>query len=145
MKILILFFLLFSSLFAHKLNIFLFEENENLIISSYFASGAYCKNCKVEFYNLKDELIKEAKTDEKGEFSIKKPEESLTIKVEAIGGHAAFEKYEVGNKIDKNSREKKEIKSLSDNLIQSLIGILLIAGIFLYLIKNKKTKESKNV
>ena len=145
MKILILFCLLISSLFAHKLNIFLFEENGNLIISSYFASGSYCKNCKVEFYNLKDELIKEGKTDEKGEYLLKIPNESLTIKVEAIGGHAAFDKYEVGNKIEKNIKEKKEIKSFGDSLLQSLIGILLIAGIFFLLIKNKKTKESKNV
>lgn len=145
MKIILLSFLFLSSLFAHKLNIFLIEENENLIISSYFASGAYCKNCKVEFYNLNNKLIKEAKTDKNGEYLIKKPQESLTIKVEAIGGHAAFEKYEVDNNISKNKKEDKEVKSLKDSLLQSLIAILLIVGIFLLLKRIKKSKEEENV
>lgn len=143
MKIIFLSFLFISSLFSHKLNIFLIEENENLIISSYFASGAYCKNCKVEIYNLKEELIKEAKTDKNGEYLFKKPKESLTIKIEALGGHGAFAVFEVNNQNNKN--KEIEIKSTKDSLIQSFIAILLIVGIFLLLKRNRKAKDSKNV
>lgn len=143
MKISLLLFLLLNSLFAHKLNIFLIQENEDVIISSYFASGSYCKNCKVEIYNLKDELIEKAKTNKKGEYLIKKPKESLRIKVEAIGGHAAFASFEVStnaniNKKVKTKHEEIKIKSFKDSLIQSFIAILLIMGIFLLLKKNKK-------
>lgn len=143
MKIIFITFIIFSTLFAHKLNVFLFEENKNLIVSSYFASGAYCKNCKVEFYNLEKKLIKEGKTDEKGEYLIEIPKETLEIKVEAIGGHAAFARFDVDNKNIK--KEKIEIKSTKDSLLQSFIAILLIAGIFLFLKRIKKTKELNNV
>ena len=135
MRILILFCLFFSSLFAHKLNIFLAEEGEKVVVNSYFASGAFCKNCKVEIYNLNNVLIKEAKTDDKGEYILDKPKESLSIKVEAIGGHAVKAKYETDNKLPKSKIEKK---SMSDSLIQSFIAILLIVGIFFLLKRTRR-------
>ena len=136
MKILVLFAFLFSFICAHKLNIFLIEENENIIVSSYFASGSYCKNCKVEIYNLKNELIKEGITNKNGEYVFSKTDESLNIKVEAIGGHAAFEKFEISKEHEKKN---KEVKTTKDSLIESFIAILLIAGIFLFLKKIKKS------
>ena len=132
MKILVVFFLLLSSIYAHKLNIFLIEEENTLIVSSYFASGSYCKNCKVEIYNLNDELIKEARTDKNGEYLIENPKESLNIKVEAIGGHAAFAKFEISNDVNQKSKNQKEeikIKSTKESLFQSFIAILLIIGV----------------
>jgi len=135
MKSIIFLLLIINSLFAHKLNIFISEENNKLFISSYFASGASCKNCKVEISTLENKLIKESKTDENGEYIMPRPEESFLIKVEAIGGHAVQTKYEV-NKKTKEMTVKRN--TITDNLIQSLLAILLIAGIFLFLKKVKK-------
>jgi len=135
MRILIPFFLLFSSSFAHKLNIFLSQENEKVQVSSYFASGSFCKNCKIEVITLDNKLLIESKTDEKGEFIFDKPENSVFVRVEAIGGHAVKTKYEIDIKDSKKTIDKK---SITDSLIESLIAILLIVGIFILLKRLKK-------
>ena len=127
--------LIINSLFAHKLNIFVSEENNKLFISSYFASGSSCKNCELMIYNSENELLKKVKTDENGEYTIDKPNETILIKVEAIGGHAAETKYEINKKIEKNELKRN---NTFDNLIQSIIAILLIMLIFFFLKKVKK-------
>lgn len=127
--------LIINSLFAHKLNIFVSEENNKLFISSYFASGSSCKNCELMIYNSENKLLKKSKTDENGEYIIDKPRETVLIKVEAIGGHAAETKYEINKEIKKNEIKRN---TTFDNLIQSVISILLIMLIFFFLKKVKK-------
>ena len=135
MKSLLFLLLIVNVLLAHKLNIFISEENNKIFVSSYFASGSSCKNCKVMIYNLKNEILLEAKTDENGEYIIPKPEETILIKVEAIGGHAAQTKYEINKKIKKTAMKRT---STFDNLLQSLIAIFAIFAIFFFLKKVKK-------
>lgn len=125
MRYLILIFFLCNILLAHKLNIFLFEENDKVVVNSYFASGSPCKNCKIEVFNKDGKLIIEDKTDEKGEFYIEKSSENLTVKVEALGGHGAKENIQLEN-ISKEKIVKKD-----NNLISSIIALFLIGVIFL--------------
>lgn len=135
MRILFLSMVLINVLLAHKLNLFLFEEKNSIYISSYFASGTPCKNCKVNIYNDKKELIRSSKTDKKGEYIIKEVEKKISIKVEAIGGHAIKKDFEL-----KNIKSRKEIKENKpeNNFVKSIISVLLIILIFLFLKRIKK-------
>ncbi|WP_072682116.1 carboxypeptidase-like regulatory domain-containing protein [Arcobacter sp. LA11] len=135
MRIVFLSFLLVNILFAHKLNLFLFEENNEIRISSYFASGTPCKNCKVDIFNEKKELLSSVKTDKNGEYIIKNVEPKLFIKVEAVGGHAVEKKFEL-----KNIKSKQDIEDIKpeNSFLQSIFAILLIAIIFLVLKRIKK-------
>lgn len=133
MKVLILFSLFVSSLFAHKLNIFLFEENEKIVANTYFASGNACRNCKVEVFNEKGELLVTGTTNEKGNYIFGKLAKTLEVKVEANGGHAAKNKIEI-----KNIKKNKEELEKPNSLLQSLIAIVLIALIFIALKRFKK-------
>jgi len=135
MRIVLLFFFLVNILFAHKLNLFLFEDNNEVRISSYFASGTPCKNCKVDIYNEKKELIITTTTDKNGEYIVKEVEPKLYIKVEAIGGHAIEKEFEL-----KSIKSKQEIEIIKpeNSLLQSVLAILLITIIFLVLKRIKK-------
>lgn len=133
MKIVLFFMFLFSFSFAHKLNLFLYEEENKVWLSSYFASGSPCKNCKIEVFNLNKELIKEAKTDEKGEYTINNILPKMIIRVEALGGHAVQKEFEVkGIKVN-----KKEIKK-TDSIFESILAIIIIFLIFFFLKRIKK-------
>ena len=133
MKIVFLSVFLFSSLFAHKLNLFLFEEKDKVYISSYFASGTSCKNCKLKIYDLNKKIIEEAKTDEQGEYIIKIIQSKMIIKVEAIGGHAVEKEFEI-----KSIKEKREEIKESDSIFESILAIFLIFLIFFFLKRIKK-------
>ncbi len=135
MRILLLSIFLVNILFAHKLNLFLFEEEKSIYISSYFASGAPCKNCKVDIYNQEKRLLTSATTDKNGEYIIEKVEAKLFVKVEAIGGHAVEKEFEL--KSIKSKQDVEDIKP-ENSLFQSILAILLIGIIFLLLKRIKK-------
>ena len=133
MRIAFILFALTSFLFAHKLNIFLYEENGKVVANTYFASGSPCKNCKIEIFDENDNLLKTAKTDIKGDFTFDKLAVNLIVKVETIGGHAASSFIKV-EKLESQKQEVSQIKSY----LESFIAVILIALIFLGLKRIKK-------
>lgn len=135
MRIVLLSIVLMNILFAHKLNLFLYQEKNSIYISSYFASGSPCKNCKVNIYNKEKELITSSETDKNGEFIIKKLEPKLIINVEAIGGHAIEKEFEL--KSVKLKQDTEDIKP-ENSYLESIIAIFLIILIFLFLKRVKK-------
>ncbi len=122
----LLFFLFSSFLFAHKLNIFLYEENDKIVVNSYFSSGSPCKNCKVEIFDDNKKLLQTLQTDKKGNCILDKLSSKLFVKVEAIGGHAASSNIEVKNL----KKSKKEISFFS-SFLKSVLAIILIILIFI--------------
>lgn len=132
MKIISLIFLLTIYAFAHKLNLFVYEENSKVIASAYFASGAYCNECKVEVYDKSGKLLENGLTNKAGEYIVKELRPKLLIKVEALGGHGAQSEFEVKNL----KEEKPEVKDY--NLIEAIVSIVLLALIFIGLKKVKK-------
>ncbi len=132
MKIVLLTIFLSASLFAHKLNVFVSQDKDNVVVSSYFASGSFCKNCKVEVYDRKNELLEEGKTDKNGEYIIKNLDSKIIVKVEASGGHGASNEFEV-----ENLKPKEKIEE-THNIWQSLIAAFLIGLIFVVLKRLKK-------
>lgn len=135
MKIVLFTLFLINISMAHKLNVFLYEEKEKNYISSYFASGSTCKNCKVEIFNKEGKLIESSNTDKNGEYIIIQNLSSLKVRVEAVGGHAVEKVFELKNIETKENIEKE--KSVN-SLLQSLVSIILIALIFLFLKRIKK-------
>ncbi len=133
MRVILILIFFSSFLFAHKLNIFLYEKNDKIVVTSYFASGAPCKNCKVEVFDNKTTLLETAKTDENGDFIFNKLDSKLLVKVETIGGHSASESI----KIENLKKEKKKISQMS-SILESLIAVILIGLIFLALKRFKK-------
>ncbi|RXK11833.1 hypothetical protein CP965_11670 [Halarcobacter mediterraneus] len=128
---LILFFSL--SLFAHKLNLFLETENNQLYIYSYFASGSPCKSCKIELFDENNNLLQTLKTNKEGEYYLKEYSKVKYIKIEALGGHAVKKELNLKKAIE-NKEKKKSIKD--ENLysyLQSFIALCLIIVIFILL------------
>ncbi len=140
MRYFIFLILIMGSLFAHKLNLFYVDENNKIYFSTYFASGAPCKNCEVDIYDENKKVIKRLKTDDKGEFIVEYFK-GMSIKVETIGGHAVEEKIIVENYNTKQNAQEiienknKEVKK--NSIIETILAILAIGFIF-YILKRLK-------
>jgi nickel transport protein len=143
-------------MFAHKLNLFLTQENDKVFVSAYFASGTFCKNCKVEVKNENQKLLQSGNTNDKGEFVITKLDSIITVAIDASSGHIVKKsldiqqivEYKVSNKEyeklkEENKRLKSKIamleeKSSFSELFKMIFALLVIAGIFFFLKRVKK-------
>lgn len=153
--LLILIFINFS--FAHKLNLFLNQEENKVYASSYFASGSFCKNCDINVKDEKGNLLQNGKTDSNGEFVISNLSNEIFVEVKTAEGHGAnsslkVEKVEVKKSVDskefealkeENARLKSELKALKakdeqNELIKMIFALLVIVGIFFLLKRIKK-------
>lgn len=156
MKIAFFLLLLFVSSYGHKLNLFLTQENNEVYLSAYFASGAVCKGCKVEVIDRNKKHLQSGTTNKKGEFFITHLDKKIHVKVDAGSGHFVEESLIVekimDKKIDKekltllqkeNQALKREVKRLNEKVnqnevIKMLIALLVLFGIFFVLKKVKK-------
>ena len=134
MRVIILFFFIVVSVFAHKLNLFLDFENKNLYIYSYFASASPCKNCKIELLDANNKIVQELRTDEKGECYLKEFSKVKYVKVEALGGHGVKKEISYNDKTQK----KQKIDKKENSYIESIFAFLVIIVIFLLLKRIKK-------
>lgn len=134
MRLVFILFIILDILYAHKLNLFVSQENNDVIVSSYFASGNFCKKCKVEVFDIDKKLLESGITNKEGEYSIKNNTKEFIVKVEAIGGHAVQKIFESNNLEAKKLNEKNK----SGSLWQSLIAIFLLVLIFVFLKRVKK-------
>ena len=160
MRVILFVFLCLSSVYAHKLSIFLQQEEDKVYLSAYFASGAFCKTCKVEVLNKNKKLIQTGVTDTKGEFEITNLDFSLDsliyVGVDAGSGHMVqksikilkVKKEETTSKElivlkEENKRLKREIELLKEknsfsDIFKMVFALLVIAGIFFVLKRVKK-------
>ena len=136
MKSFILLSLLISSLFAHKVNLFITNEKDSLDIYSYFANGAPCKNCKLIIKN-DESTVFEGTLDEKGKYSYIPKDEYILVTVDAGGGHLAKEIVKVENIKHENIKEHKE-KEKSLEYKKILLGLAILFIIFFLLKRFKK-------
>ncbi len=85
----ILYSLLFtSSVFAHRVNIFAYVENDTVYTESYFSDGKKVKNGEVAVYDSSGNKALEGKTDKNGLFKFKTPKkDNLKIVINASMGH----------------------------------------------------------
>lgn len=160
MRVILLVVLFFGSVYAHKLSVFLQQEEDKVYASAYFASGAFCKTCKVEVLNKDKKVIQTGVTNTKGEFEITKLDSLLDsliyVGVDAGSGHMVqksieiltVKKEEIRNKEfgvlkEENKRLKREIELLKEknsfaDIFKMLFALLVIVGIFFVLKRVKK-------
>ena len=136
MKYLFLFLLFLNFSYAHKINLFVTNENDNLEIYSYFASGSACKNCKLIIKN-EEKIVLQDVLNSEGKYTYKRTFKNVEIIVDASSGHIVSEKIEVSN--IKNEKLNQHLKKEEDKkYLNILIGLILLFLIFSLLKRFKK-------
>ena len=138
MKIVFLFLLITSSLFAHKINLFVTNEENGVNIYSYFASGNPCINCKLIIKNGEN-VVLEDKLDVNGKYLYSSKYKDIQVTIDASGGHIAKQDIVVEN--IKNESLQTHLKEEKENEhIKILISLVLI-GLIFYVLKMVKRKK----
>lgn len=138
MKKIFLFLLITSSLFAHKINLFVTNEENSVNIYSYFASGDPCINCKLIIKNGEN-IVLEDKLDTNGKYLYNSKYKDIQVTIDASGGHIAKQDIELEN--IKNESLQTHLKEENENEhIKILISLILI-GLIFYILKIVKRKK----
>ena len=136
MKYLFLFLLFLNFSYAHKINLFITNENDDLQIYSYFASSMACKNCKLIIKN-EEKIVLQDVLNSEGKYTYKPTFKNVEIIVDASSGHIVSEKIEVSN--IKNEKLNQHLKKEEDKkYLNILIGLILLFLIFSLLKRFKK-------
>ena len=140
MRYILILLFIFNFVDAHKLNLFITNENNTIEIYSYFASGSGCKHCQLIIKN-NDKIILKDILDKNGKYNYMPEYKNIEVIVDAKGGHMASEKLQIENIHNENLKDhiRNEEKNKYINII---IGLFLIAFIFLFL-KKMKNKDEK--
>lgn len=135
LRISLLSILLFSSVWAHKINLFAYDEEGKLYVQSYFTKSSPCKQCPIKLLDANQKELFTFTTDDEGKASAKLPAAEFEIIVEAGMGHQAQTHYVA------QSHTKEEAKTLPSDipLDKLLLGLVIIVFFFgvMYWIKRK--------
>ncbi|MDR1451452.1 MAG: hypothetical protein LBI57_03855 [Helicobacteraceae bacterium] len=126
--------------FAHKLNLFVTDENATLFIRSYFTKSAPCRECEVWIFDKNGKEIAKTKTDGNGEAAIAVAASNVVARVNGGMGHQVEIDYELTGEFD------EEIETpLWLSLMKGALGTGIIALFFasLWLIKRKNPSPSE--
>ena len=138
MRYFLLLALFISFSFAHKINLFVTNEENGVNIYSYFASGNPCINCKLIIKNGEN-IILEDKLDANGKYLYSSKYKNIQVTIDASGGHIAKQDIELEN--IKNESLQTHLKEEKENeYIKILISLFLIVLIF-YVLKMLKRKK----
>ena len=130
--------LFISFSFAHKINLFVTNEENGVNIYSYFANGNPCINCKLIIKNGEN-IILEDKLDANGKYLYSSKYKDIQVTIDASGGHIAKQDIVVEN--IKNESLQTHLKEEKENEhIKILISLVLIGAIF-YVLKIVKRKK----
>ena len=139
MRYFLLLALFISFLFAHKINLFVTNEENGVNIYSYFASGNPCINCKLLIKNGEN-IVLEDKLDANGKYLYSSKYKNIQVTIDASGGHIAKQDIELEN--IKNESLQTHLKEEKENeYIKILISLFLIVLIF-YVLKILKRKKN---
>ena len=131
--------LFISFSFAHKINLFMTNEENGVNIFSYFASGDPCINCKLIIKNGEN-IVLEDKLDANGKYLYSSKYKDIQVTIDASGGHIVKQDIELEN--IKNESLQTHLKGEQENEhIKILISLFLIIGIFYALKKLKRKKQ----
>ncbi len=138
MRYFLLLALFISFSFAHKINLFVTNEENGVNIYSYFASGNPCINCKLIIKNGEN-VVLEDKLDVNGKYLYSSKYKDIQVTIDASGGHIAKQDIVVEN--IKNESLQTHLKEEKENEhIKILISLVLIGAIF-YVLKIVKRKK----
>ena len=137
LRISLLSLLLLSSVWAHKINLFAYDEAGHLYVQSYFTKSSPCKQCTLKLLDANQKELLSLKTDDEGKASITLPADEFDIIVEAGMGHQAQTHYVA------KSHTKEEAKTLPSDTPwdKMLLGLAIIVFFFgaLFWIKRKSS------
>ncbi len=137
MRYFLLLALFISFSFAHKINLFVTNEENGVNIYSYFASGNPCINCKLLIKNGEN-VVLEDKLDTNGKYLYSSKYKDIQVTIDASGGHIAKQDIVVENikkSLQTHLKEEKE-----NEYIKILISLVLI-GLIFYVLKIVKRKK----
>ena len=138
MRYFLLLTLFISFSFAHKINLFVTNEENGVNIYSYFANGNPCINCKLLIKNGEN-IVLEDKLDANGKYLYSSKYKNIQVTIDASGGHIAKQDIELEN--IKNESLQTHLKEEKENeYIKILISLFLIVLIF-YVLKMLKRKK----
>ena len=138
MRYFLLLALFISFLFAHKINLFVTNEENGVNIYSYFANGNPCINCKLLIKNGEN-IVLEDKLDANGKYLYSSKYKDIQVTIDASGGHIAKQDIVVEN--IKNESLQTHLKEEKENeYIKILISLVLI-GVIFYVLKIVKRKK----
>ena len=135
MKYLFLLFLLFTFSFAHKVNLFVTNENDSLEIYSYFANGNPCVNCKL-IIKSEDKVVFENNLNNEGIFLYKPTKQNIEITIDAGSGHIVKQNLKVDNVEDEDIKE--HVKEEKNFEYIKIILVLLVIFLVFFLLKRLK-------
>ncbi|MDR2638810.1 MAG: hypothetical protein LBC09_03110 [Helicobacteraceae bacterium] len=121
--------------FAHRLNLFVTDENGTIYIHSYFTKSAPCKGCAVTIFDPSGAKIARAQTDDEGKAAIALKTNAVTLRADGGMGHQAEIDYELTGEF------AQEVETpLWLSLAKGALGLAIIALFFgaLWFIKRKK-------
>lgn len=138
MRYFLLLALFISFSFAHKINLFVTNEENGVNIYSYFANGNPCINCKLLIKNGEN-VVLEDKLDVNGKYLYSSKYKDIQVTIDASGGHIAKQDIVVENikneLLQTHLKEEKESEH-----IKILISLVLI-GLIFYVLKIIKRKK----
>lgn len=138
MRYFLLLALFISFSFAHKINLFMTNEENGVNIYSYFASGDPCINCKLIIKNGEN-VVLEDKLDANGKYLYSSKYKDIQVTIDASGGHIVKQDIVVEN--IKNESLQTHLKEEKENEhIKILISLVLI-GLIFYVLKIIKRKK----
>ncbi|MDR2033670.1 MAG: hypothetical protein LBP89_03455 [Helicobacteraceae bacterium] len=138
MRIFALIFALVVSAFAHRINLFVTDENSTIYIQSYFTKSAPCMECDIAILDLEGKELFKTKTDEKGKAEIKVSDQKIVVRVDGGMGHQAEQTYELTGEIAQEQEEPLWRTILK--FVFSLAMIVLFFGV-IWLIKKRSRSE----
>ena len=119
-----------TSLFAHKVNIFYYAENNTLYLETYFSDGTKCRNSDIAVFDKKtNKKIIEGKTDKEGKFSFKIPNnDDLKIVLNAEMGHRAEVVVKSSEWLENDNSSNGDEQSVSDKTNADILKVKHITG-----------------
>ncbi len=119
-----------TSLFAHKVNIFYYAENNTLYLETYFSDGTKCKNSDIAVFDKKtNKKIIEGKTDKEGKFSFKIPNnDDLKIVLNAEMGHRAEVVVKSSEWLENDNSSNGNEQSVSNKTNADISNVKHITG-----------------
>ncbi len=139
MKKIFLFLFITTSLFAHKINLFVTNEENGVNIYSYFANGNPCINCKLLIKNGEN-IVLEDKLDINGKYIYISKHKDIQVTIDASSGHIAKQDIVLEN-IKNESLQTYLKEEKDDEYIKILISLILIGLIFYGLKILKREKQ----
>lgn len=137
MRSLVIALLLCNYLFAHKINLFITEDNNKLQIYSYFASGTPCKECKIVIKH-KDKIVLKDSLNKEGKYNYTSSYDELNIVVDGSSGHLVEKNVKLAQISKKNIDEL--IKEQDEDDIAKIFLSLGLIALFFYLLKWFKSR-----